>query len=60
MRGWERCSQSLGRGGVAGFRCGLEVGGNSLTFSFSAYLAALKGVVESGERRIHHHRHHGV
>lgn len=55
MRGWERCSQSLGMGGVAGFRC---VVGGGREVSLSAYLAALNRGMGSDERRIHHHHHH--
>lgn len=75
--GWERCSQSLGRGGEGGsFVAWLQEGTLSLSLSlflsislsFSACLPALKGVMESGERRIRrlhrlhrlHHHHHGV
>lgn len=48
MRGWERCSQSLGRGGERGsFVAWLEEGGKSLSLSLPTYRAALKGVMEA-------------
>lgn len=47
------------RGFVAGWK---RQGTLSLSLSLPTYLAALKEVMESGERRIHHyhHHHHGV
>lgn len=60
--GWERCLKfGEGRGGEGRGKLRCVVAGGrelSLSFSFSACLAALKGVMESGERRIHHHHHH--
>lgn len=50
-----RGGEGRGEASLRGWR---REGRNSLSLSFSAYLAALKGVVEAARERIHHHHHH--